>query len=264
MTRKFEYRADFKESGLPEMLYSIHRFRVPGTIEARQGNVIKRVLLQDGHVIHAASTLLDDSLGEFLKRVGKLSDENYDQIARARAHTRKRFGELILERRLLTPAEVYKAIQHHIEEIVWSLFYWREGEITFTVGEIQGIQRVQIQLPVRRVILEGIKRAPEAKPLVERLGKRQTVLEPTFDWEDLIELGLDEDEFRLLTAVDGRKNLYELCSIEPLSAAENAKLLYAFQVLHLVGPSSAQATGTDSRDEPLKVRLKTSGDLLSG
>lgn len=263
MNRKFEYRANLRESSLPEMLYSIQRFRVPGTVEARHKDVVKRVLLHDGQVVHAASTDLKDSLGEHLKRSGKLTAEDYDEIARSRSHSRKRFGELILEHGILTPQEVYEAIQTHIEEIVWSLFYWSEGEVTFTIGEIQGVQRVQIQLPVRRVILEGIKRAPEAKPLIERLGNRRTILEQTFQWEDLIELGLDENEFKLLTAVDGRANLYELCSREPLTAADNAKLLYAYQVLHLVRAAKDQRTVAGGSDR-VKVQLKSRGDLFSG
>lgn len=234
MNRKFEYRASLREVTLPEVLYTVHRFRVAGTVEATQGEVVKKVVLQDGQVIHAGSNDRLDSLGEHLKRREMLSDEDHQRVAATRLTGKKRFGVLLIELGILTPAQVYEAIQAHIEEIVWSLFNWREGEIVFDVGAHSEPQRVRIQLPLRKVIFEGIRQAPEAKPLVERLGKRTTLFEPTFQWEDLIEIGLDADAYRLLTAVDGNTTLYDLCSREPLSAGENAKLLYAFQVLHLV------------------------------
>ncbi|MCH7664577.1 MAG: DUF4388 domain-containing protein [Acidobacteria bacterium] len=240
MKRKFEYRASIREVTLPEMLSTVHRFRVAGTIEATQGSVVKKIVLQDGQVVHAGSNDLGDSLGEYLKRLGKLTKEDYQRVADALVSGRKRFGVLLIELGILTPREVYEAIQAHIEEIVWSLFNWRDGEIIFNVGEPSAPQRVRIQLPLRRVIFEGIRQAPEAKPLVERLGRRSTIFESSFQWEDLIEIGLDSNAYRLLTAIDGKKSLYDLCSLEPLSAAENAKLIYAFQVLHLVRRRSSE------------------------
>jgi len=262
MNRKFEYRASLRDTMLPEMLFTVHRFRVAGVVEATHGQTTKKVVLQDGQVIHAASNDRDDSLGEYLRRSGKLTDEDFERVAQARAAGQKRFGVLLIELGLLTPREVYETIQAHIEAIVWSLFYWQDGEVVFTVGEVQG-ERVRIQLPLRRVILEGIKRAPNAKPLVERLGKRSTIFEKSFQWEDLIEIGLDANEYRLLTAVGDNKTLYDLCSMEPLNAAENAKLLYAFHVLHLVRRAEAKPQSA-TEGEPLKVQLESRGDLFSG
>lgn len=254
MNRKFEYRASLREVTLPEMLYTVHRFRVPGAIEATHGEVVKQIALQDGQIVHASSTDRRDSLGEHLIRAGMLTQTAYEQVAEARSAGDKRFGVLLIELGFLTPRQVYEAIQAHVEEIVWSLFYWRDGEVTFNVGESDGSQRVRIQLPLRRVIFEGIRRAPEAKPLVERLGKRSTVFEPCFQWEDLIEIGLDADAYRLLNRVDGEKSLYELCAIGPLSAADNAKLIYAFQVLHLVRHRQTETVG--DAPGPFKVQLE--------
>ena len=47
----------------------------------------------------------------------------------ARRQTNQRLGVLLIERGLLTPAQVYQAIRQQIEGIVWSLFDWPDGEI---------------------------------------------------------------------------------------------------------------------------------------
>lgn len=253
---KFQYRGHLRETALPEMLYSIERFRVAGVIEASNGPVVKRVFLRDGYVIHAASNDRSDSLGEFLSRDGGIGQDELDRISRERARGKKRVGELLIEQGLMTPREVFDSIRAQIEDIVWSLFYWHDGEVTFSIGEFRDPDMIQIQLPVGRVIIEGIKRAPEAKPLIERVGKKDTVLAPSFDPGALVELGLDRDEYDLLRSVDGSRTLYELCSAGPFSAAENAKMLYAFRVLHLIsGPSlSQQPAGR------VKIQLRSQGD----
>ncbi len=255
MSQRFHFKASLAESTLPEMLSSIERFRVPGVIEARNADTTKHVYIRDGFVIHAASSDRADSLGEYLVRQGRLSADQYQRVTKELRTANERLGVLLLKRKLLTPHEVRSAIREHISEIVWSLFFWREGEVSFSVGDFHGPEMVQIQLPMREVIVRGIRAAPQARPLVSRLGRKDTVFEATFGWEDLIELGLDGDETRMLELVDGKRTLYDLCAEGPLAPAENAKLIYAFQVLQLVRRSAASAEA-----DPLKVQLKSQGE----
>ncbi len=263
VNQRFHFKASLSDSTLPEMLHSIERFRVPGVIEARNEETTKHVYIRDGYVIHAASSDRADSLGDHLVREGKISTEAYAEVSAALQSSNQRLGVLLLKMKLLTPAEVLHSIKEQIEAIVWSLFFWRDGEVNFNVGEFYGPEMVQIQLPMRQVIVRGIRQAPQARPLVGRLGRRDTVFEPRFNWEDLIEIGLDGDEAALLELVDGRRTLYDLCAEGPLAPAENAKLLYAFQTLQLVRRSAAGEVGSEGGG-PVKVQLKTGGEAMGG
>jgi hypothetical protein len=158
---------------------------------------------------------------------------------------------------LLSPAQVLRAIREQIEAIVWSLFYWQEGEITFGVGELKADDLVQIQLPIRQCIIQGIRQAPDAKQMVARLGQKDTILEPCYEAEDLVETGLDVGDFKILRSVDGKTSLYDLCSQGPKPAADIAKSLYAFQILHLVCPqgSAPSEQKKDGRHGPVKITL---------
>lgn len=264
--RSFQYRGDLAEAGLAEILYSIDRFQVPGVIQAEREGVVKEVHLREGRIVHASSSDVADSLGDFLLRAGRLSAEQHERLMRLRAEGDRRLGALLVEEELLTPGAVHQAIRQQVEAIVWSLFWWDEGAVTFSIGDFpHGGGRVRIDLPMRQVILQGIRRAPNAKTLVGRLGTKETVYEPSWDLETLIDLGLDGDEHRLLRLVDGRRSLYEVCTAGPFSAAENAKVLYAFQVLRLIRrtPVEENAPAEPPRDGPVRVRLKTAGDRFS-
>lgn len=262
------------------MLHTVDRFQVPGVIEATREDVVKRVYVREGNVVHATSSDRDDSLGAYLQRMGKLTAEQFSETMKLRGDAKKRYGELLIEQGLIAPAGIYDAIRKQVEAVVWSLFYWQEGEVRFQIGNFQPPGGVRIQLPMRHVILQGIKRAPNAKALVARLGKKETVFEPGFTTEDLIQAGLDADEYRLLKLLDGERTLYEVCVQGPLSAAENAKLVYAFYVLRLVRRQEAQdeevasqSTATEPRPEPaprpqperkaIKIRFKTGGDRFA-
>ena len=261
MKNKFQYRGNLAETTLPEMLYTIDRFRVPGVVWAAHGTderVVKRVFIRDGYVVHASSTDRNDSLGVYLRRTGRITLEQFERLTRAREETTKRFGTLLVEERLLSPREVFAAIREQVEGIVWSLFYWSEGEVTYGAGDFAKEDMVQIQLSLREVIFEGIKRAPDARALLARLGGRDTLLEPCYRAEELIEVGLDEPEYGFLVQVDGKTTLYDLCSSGPQTPGDNAKLLYAFTVLHLTRKVGRGSAGSG----PVKIRLKSSGDLV--
>lgn len=181
--------------------------------------------------------------------------DRVEELVKARGQSNKRMGVMLLERGVLSPAQVLRAIREQIEAIVWSLFYWDEGEVTFGLGELETEEMVQIQLPIRQVIVEGIRRAPDAKAVLARLGSRETILEPCFETEDLIETSLDVGDFKVLQAVDGKRTLFELCSLGPKSAGEIAKLLYAFQVLQLIGPLGTNRKRPSARSGPVKIKL---------
>ena len=250
--KRFQYRGDLRQTALPEILYTIYLHRVPGAIECRRGEVLKKVVLRDGAVVQAASSDREDSLGFFLLRAGKITQDQFTLTDKIRANsTDKRHGELLIEHGILSPAQLYDAIQEHIRSIVWSLFSWDEGEVTFSIGEFEDEGMIRIHLPMRQVILHGVKRVPDARALVARLGRKETVFEPTWSAEDLIEVALDDTELKLLRLVDGRRTLYDVCTTGPYSPAENARLVYAFNVLRLIRRRVTERSGV------VKIRFRS-------
>src|SRR4029078_7291332 len=104
----FQYRGDLAETALPEILYTIDRFQVPGVIEASWRGVVKRVYIKEGNGVHASSSDPADSLGNsvkaridchaspsspadslapFLEKGGQLSPEAYLETMRERQRT---------------------------------------------------------------------------------------------------------------------------------------------------------------------------------
>src|SRR3954469_22207827 len=94
----FQYRGDLSQTALPEILYTIDRFQVPGVIEASREGISKRVYIKEGNVVHATSSDREDSLGTYLQRSGVLSPEVFAETMAERERTKKRYGVLLIER----------------------------------------------------------------------------------------------------------------------------------------------------------------------
>lgn len=250
METSFQYRGTLEETSIAEMFFTIFRHKVPGLIEISREGVEKQIYINDGTVINASSSDRSDSLGAYLYRNEKLTREQLIETNRMRAGSDKRHGEILIERGLLSPAELFESIRRQMEAIVWSVFSWQTGEVGFKIGEFSDPAMIKIHLPMRQVILRGIKHVKDAKALVARLGRKRTVLRPSYCTEELIEIALDSDEYRLLRLVNGKRSLYDVCVEGPFSVSENARMLYAFHVLQLIDKLDGSSDG-------LKIRLST-------
>lgn len=253
MEKTFQYRGDLRQTALPEMLAILDQSRMTGTLEAVHGEVTKRIQLENGYVVFASSTDLADSLGGYLRRIGRLSEAEFHSAMQKRGSGGRRLGEVLIEQGVLSPGQVFQAIREHVEGIVWSLFAWEDGTVTFRVGSFDVADIVRIQIPLRQVIVQGVKRAANAKSLVGRMGGRDALFEPSYRLEDLIEVALDADEYRLLALVDGRRTLYELATKGPLAPPENARLLYAYSILKLIRGAGVAEPVTP---HAIKIRMK--------
>lgn len=252
-TTQFEYQATLEETSIPEMFWTIYRHKVPGLIELNHEGMVKRIHVREGTIFHATSTDRSDRLGAHLYRKGKLTRDELTETMRERAESGKRHGQLLIERGQLSPAELYEAIRGQMESIVWSVFSWQQGDISFKIGEFHDPLMIRIHLPVRQAIVRGVKKVQDAKPLVSRLGKKTTVFRPSYGTEDLVEIALDKEEYELLRLVDGQRTLYDVCTDGPYGVSENARLLYAFYVLHLIERGDADRSGQ------VKIKLDKGG-----
>jgi hypothetical protein len=239
MESQHRYQADLGQTALPEILISVYRHGIPGVLNFTRERVLRKVYVRGGLVVHATSNDLNDSLGGFLLQSGRLTMEQFRSTMETRASSSSRYGAVLVERRLMPPNAVQRAIREQVESILWSLFSWEAGNVTFEIGDARPEDAVPLALSLRSVVLEGIKRTPNAKALVSRLGQKDTVFAPQFQTEELIDVGLNEQEYALLAMIDGQRSFLDLCSAGPLPPADNARMIYAFWVLGLVQKQTA-------------------------
>lgn len=247
------YVGDLGETPLPEILATIHRYKVPGVLEVQPEDDIKRVYIANGDIIFATSTNRADSLGEMLVAAGRITMEQH------RASTLllldkpgKRHGQVLVEMGLLTPEEMRAAVLEQVQRIVWSLFALPEGKVTFTLGNFRGDEVYKLRIATPRAVVHGCKTVPDPKRMVARLGSKGAVFGRVAAGELHAELELEPGEEQLLAMVDGRRTLYELCERGPYSPGLNARILYAFFCLGLVRVEREGTAG-------IKVQVPSTG-----
>ncbi len=249
----FVYHGNLEETPLPEMLATIHRHAVPGLMEfAREGET-KRVFFVDGDVIFATSSDRTESLGDYLLSQGRISKAQYrvscDELIRSPG---RRHGTILVQMGFLREDELGVVVREQVQAILWSLFNWGSGQVSFRVGRFRDDEIYKIKVPTPRAILSGCKRITDAKVVMARLGGRHTVLARVPRPEHLATLTLETGEQELLELVNGKRPLQELCESGPFNPGMNARVLYAFLVLQLVERERAATSG-------IKIQVRAEG-----
>lgn len=233
---EFVFRGDLESDSLPEVLATIHRHGVPGVLECARHDVTKCVFFATGDIIFATSTDRSESLGESLLRDGLITADELrlssDELKRTPG---RRHGTVLVQMGYLEPHQLGATVRGQVQSIVWSLFPWTSGTVTFRVGSFRQDEVYKIQIPTPRAILEGCRFLSDPKEVTARLGGRSAVLRAVRRPRHLDGLELEDHEQQLLELVDGSKTLYELCEAGPLGPGGNARVLYALLVLGLIG-----------------------------
>ena len=243
---RFSYKAKLSEQQLPEILFTIAQYKVPGVLSVIHDGITKQVFLSDGNIIFAASNAPDDHLGEFLFRCGKITRVDYDKSTQLMTKDKGKWqGEILVDMGALKKEELPWAVQSHQQAIVWSLFNWFDADVNFHLGKFRYTRPILLDIPIPRAILDGVRHIHNSKRLIGIMGNRHTILRAEENALLCIEMyGAEDKERAVLRSVDGQTNLYDLCAHSPYPPHETARILYGLFTLKLV-----------SRKDPEGVRV---------
>lgn len=252
---RFLFRGDLASTTIPEILQTVHHYRVPGVLSAVRNAIEKKIFIWNGDVIFATSGDREDSLGDYLLLKGRITQEQFDKSVEIllASDGQRRHGAVLVSMGVLTPKELFEIVGEQVRSILFSIFEWNEGQVTFQVGQYKTDELIQLHVPARRAILEGVKVIHDARRFVGLLGPSWTIFDPAFAGLDVADIGLDPAEIKMLAEIDGKKTLRDLILHGPGDATHNAKLMYAFFVLKLVTRRETTARSIK------KIQWKTGG-----
>lgn len=158
-----------------------------------------------------------DTLGRILIRYDKLTPETLAEALRSQDDAGgKLLGHILVERGLVTRADVEDALKTQIEEEVYSLFIWKDAQFEFVEGPPDEEFRIhdgvtKLTFNVNSLIMEAAKRVDEWEWIQRVLPDTQEI----FRYSGR-NVSLDDEMFtqtwagKILAAIDGRRSVDEI------------------------------------------------------
>lgn len=246
---RHHFRSDLSETPLPEVLLTIHRYRAPGAIECSREGTQKTIYIDGGNIVFATSNERGDSLGDRLLSSGRITPAQYEESVRLLQTSTKRQGTILVEMGALQPKELFVSVREQVQAIVWSVFDWREGSVSFDPGRDRQGEFIKLNIPTRMAVLQGVRAMADVRSLIARVGTKTTVLEKNKN-ADFHDLTLGENEQRVLKEVDGKKTLFELTNLTIDSPPQNARTIYALFALGVIQVRPAKQIKVQVRTLP--------------
>ncbi len=220
----------------PDILQLLATGKKTGVLECKTATRQKEVTFKDGNIIYASSVNSnEDLLGQMLLKRGRISKSDLERAITLHKQTGRQLGTTLMDMNLFTKEEIADCLKLQIEEIVYNLFSWQEGDFIFHEGASPKSTPLLIELNTMNVIMEGTRRIDEWMEIQKVLPPDDVLLQiaksPKVARE---ELTLSLDEFRMLSLINGDRTLPELIDLSPMGEFVTCRAIYRLVVNHLV------------------------------
>jgi hypothetical protein len=218
------FRGTLARLSLPELLRELQSGRSTGILSLVAGAARKALYFRDGRVVFATSNVPSDRLGEILLRDGRITAEQNDTSARVLTQGRRQ-GRALVEAGVLSPDDLWSAVQQQVREIVFSVFEWSEGTFHFEDSALPARERITVDLDVTSLIVEGVRRLDPGGTVRTRFPEGSVVVERAAPTPPGL---LHPWESHVLSLVDGERSVMEIAHESEAGEAQTLKALYAF------------------------------------
>jgi len=251
-------QGDLAKIQLPDVLSFVAMIRESGKLVLRRGDLERTIHWSQGEIVFASSSSPEHSLGQFLLRNGKITQEQYEESKR-RVTAQLRHGKILVQMGALSPKDLWWGVKNQVLEIIYSLFGWKEGEFAlYDSSEELAQERIVLHINTPSVIMEGIRRLDESARIREKVPSLDVVFAKVPGVApDFRELDLNDAEVAIYNDIDGLRNVRELTGRSDLTQFEVARILFQLLSARLI-----EALPEERSFRPVFLDVEDSPELL--
>jgi hypothetical protein len=247
---------NLKTVAFPDILQLLASGKKSGILECRTATRQKEVAFKDGNIVYASSlNSTEDLLGNLLLKRGKISKTDLERAIALHKQTGRQLGTTLIDMNLFDKDEIGQCLKMQIEEIVYNLFSWHEGDFDFHENAQPKNAPFLIELSTMNVIMEGTRRIDEWLEIQKVLPPDDMLFciakSPKVNRE---ELTISLDEFRMLALINGERTLTELIELSPMGEFVTCRSMYRLIVNNLIevaGKRQVQEVPQEDEEEVL-------------
>ena len=237
---------NLKTVSFSDVLQLLSTGKKTGILTCSTGSRKKEIAFREGSIVFASSVNSnEDLLGNLLLKRGKINKKDLERAIALHKSTGRALGATLIDMQLFDKEEVGECLRMQIEEIVYNLFSWLEGEFLFTEGLHPDNAPFTVNLSTMNIIMEGTRRIDEWMEIQKVLPPNDILLRVRLNPKSHAEeITLSIDEFKVLTLINGDRTMPEVIESSPIGEFPTCRALYRLIVNSLV-----ESAGKKERDE---------------
>lgn len=237
--------------GIEKILKWAEKGEKTGAFVFSRGEEKKYVYFKNGQILTASSNNPKERLGQVMLRKKMISPKEIEKIQEFQRKEKVKFGKAVLLLKMGTQKDLLDALHKQTDEILINLFDWVEGEFLFYLNKVPPVEISNPEHNLDELLRLGLERKTKWKELRRKLPHHEIVLEVSFD----VNMGdseqqFSEEEFKVMTLVDGISSINEICQLSDLTEFDTVRALVKLLDHNLIKLSdSMQDIDVDPHDE---------------
>ncbi|WP_026369117.1 DUF4388 domain-containing protein [Kallotenue papyrolyticum] len=231
---------NLRDFALHDFLSLVDRGQKSGSLQLNRplDNEAAHLFFERGRLLAVIHPARRERLGELLVRLGKVAPEQVLQALQQQQMTPDQsLGQILVAQGAIEQAELQRVVQQQIEDKLYDLFGWREGEFRFVNNQRPAPDDVQslVPLPIEGLIMEGVRRADELARIRQVIPHDHMLVrfvERPLDQTPTI--NLTATEWRIFARINGRLSISEIADKTGLSTFQVSQAVYNFITAGLV------------------------------
>ncbi len=192
---------NFQGMSPQDLLQWISSGHKSGVLSVSRGDEMRNIFFSKGDVVSVSSSRTKDRLGAMLIRKNLLRMDQLQDIRKVHELQSMQLGELLLKSNLVSRKQLQSTLQYQLEEIVFEILTWEEGNFTFEERTLNPSEMHVRPMKVSNLLLEGARRKDEWNRIRSVIPSNDVILRRNIDLSDIPpEIG--ESEKQLLQFLD--------------------------------------------------------------
>lgn len=246
---------DLQETPYAILLVAMALAQKSAVLELRRHQLEKQIVFEDGAPVDCHSNIATEMLGRTLVASGKIREADCQSAIAESASRNIPLGEILVERKLISSTELYRALQQNLGRKLLEPFSWKSGtySISYDVPPIDSPLRVN----VAQLLLTGIGKIDVQEAADEgaaaAFGRYLSLTaEPLFS---LDQVRLTSDQQKVVEAARAGRKFDDLVTSSGIDVDDLNRIVYALMLLGVVTATDqpvteAEAPSTDTLENP--------------
>lgn len=251
---------NIRDFGLSDFLYLVDRGYKTGCLHLARNDEIASLYFDKGKLVTAARKSASGGVTDLLISKGKLTFQQSQHAIQVQQNDGgASLSQVLMQLNYISREELQKILQQHIEESVYGLFGWPDGEFRFEQNQHPDPTALimPVPLPVEHLIMEGVRRIDEWGRIKDRIPSTDMVVKFVEQpGEKAKGVQLAPEEWRVFARINGRDTLSEIAQKTGLGEFDVCRIVYGFLTAGLVDvirkpkPVPVMATGRQLPEPP--------------
>lgn len=220
-------KGNLETFNLTSLLQLLSDDQKTGVLQVNNNENSVRIFMKDGLIVSATSTQTNMQLGNLMLSRKIISREDLMGCLKEAKQQKRKLGGVLIKNGFCSKEDLRGLLHYQVKEILYTLFLWNSGQFEYKDVNLNVEGKLLTVINTMEILLEASRRIDEWSLITELIPSDNIVFKISDKSRDRDEVKLNNEEWNVLSLVDGNSTVRHLIENSRQDEFEVFKNLYS-------------------------------------